>query len=203
MTHHANTAAVDGGEPLRILAVPGSLRRASYNKMLLDGAAELAPSGMTVDVFDGLGTVPMFNEDLESHTPAGVALLRDFMARSDGLLIASPEYNQSVPGVVKNMIDWLSRVEGKDGLTGKPVAVIGATTGPWGTRISQTLLRQMLLSTQALVLPQPALFIPNAGDVFDADHRLADPATRTRLHEVLVAFARWIRQLSPPLEAAR
>lgn len=177
--------------PRRILALAGSLRRQSHNKALLRAASRLAPEAVTIDVFDGLEMVPVFNEDLEGEgqEPAGVVRLRQELLGSDGLLIATPEYNQSVPGVVKNVIDWLSRDEG---LAGRPVAVIGASTGPWGTRIAQTLLRQMLLSVEAVVMPAPTLFIPNVESILDARGEVADPATLGRLESVVVAFADWI-----------
>ncbi|HEX6194755.1 MAG TPA: NADPH-dependent FMN reductase [Jiangellaceae bacterium] len=178
---------------IRITAIPGSLRRDSYNRSLGEVAAMLAPAGMSVTVYDSMDTVPVFNEDLEHPPPPGVERLRDAVASSDGLLIATPEYNQSVPGVVKNVIDWLSRSDGPDGLMGKPVAVTGATPGPWGTRIAQTQLRQILTSTQALVLPRPTLFLRDAATLFDQDRSLTDETTRERLHDLLVSFERWIR----------
>jgi chromate reductase len=179
--------------PIRVLSIPGSLRRDSYNRSLLEAAAELVPPGMSMTVYDALGTVPVFNEDLEHPPPPGVARLREAVAASDGLLIATPEYNQSVPGVVKNMIDWLSRSERDAGLEGKPVAVTGVTTGPWGTRIAQTVFRQMLTSTQALVLPQPTLFLRDASKLFNDDRSLGEEGTREGLHQLLVSFEWWIR----------
>ena len=96
----------------RVLAIPGSLRRESYNRSLIAAAASLTPPHMSLTVYDSLDTIPVFNEDLEHPSPAGVARLREAVASSDGLLIATPEYNQSLPGVVKNLIDWLSRSDG-------------------------------------------------------------------------------------------
>lgn len=179
----------------RVLAIPGSLRKDSYNRSLLMASVALAPPGMSITVYESLQTVPLFNEDLEDPPPPGVARLREAVASSHGLLIATPEYNQSVPGVVKNMIDWLSRSDGPDGLAGKPVAVTGVTTGPWGTRISQTLLRQMLTSTQAVVLPEPTVFVADATKVFDTDRNLDDVSSR-RLHHLLVSFDRWLSLMS-------
>lgn len=183
--------------PVRILAVAGSLRRDSHNRALLRAAARLISDPVTVEVFDGLDLVPVFNEDLEgdSHEVPGVDALRRALRRSDGLLIATPEYNQSVPGVTKNMIDWLSR---GDGLSGRPVAVIGASTGPWGTRIAQTILRQMLLSVQAAVMPHPTLFVPDVESLLDSEGELADPQTAKRLQLVVSSFVDWIRLFSPP-----
>jgi chromate reductase len=178
----------------RVLAIPGSLRRESYNRLLAKAAVTLTPPSMSLTVYDSLETVPVFNEDLEHPPPAGVIQLRDAVAAADGLFIATPEYNQSVPGVVKNMVDWLSRCEGPEGLAEKPVAVTGVTTGPWGTRLAQTLLRQMLTSTQSLVLPQPTLFMRDAETLFNSDRRLADHETQRRLREFLESFDHWIRR---------
>ena len=132
--------------PTRVLALGGSLRPDSYNLSLLEAAAGLAPDGLSIDVYAGLGSIPLFNEDLERPglLPPGVADLRRAVARSDALLIATPEYNQSIPGVLKNTIDWLSRSEPREGLSGLPVAITGATTGPWGTRLAQSELRHTL-----------------------------------------------------------
>lgn len=192
MLSRADAASED--RPVRILGVAGSLRRDSHNRAMLRAASRLAPEGVTVEVYDGLETVPVFNEDLEADPPSGVIALRRALARSDGLLIATPEYNQSVPGVVKNMIDWLSREEA---LSGLPVAVIGASTGPWGTRIAQTSLRQMLLSVQAVVMSDPTLFVPQVEALLGDDGELGDPETSRRLQGVVTAFADWIRRVEP------
>ena len=178
----------------RVLAIPGSLRRESYNRSLVEAAVSLAPPAMSITVDESLDLVPVFNEDLENPPPAGVARLREAVASSDGMLIATPEYNQSLPGVVKNMIDWLSR---SDGMAGKPVAVTGVTSGPWGTRLAQTQLRQVLTSTQALVLSQPTLFLRDAATLFDHERKLVHTTTRRRLEEFLVSFDHWIRLVSP------
>lgn len=182
---------------VRITAIPGSLRRHSYNHAFAAAAATLAPASMSITVYDDLDTVPLFNEDLEHPPPPGVARLRTAVAASDGLLFVTPEYNQSVPGVIKNAIDWLSRSEGPADLAGKPVTVTGLTTGPWGTRIAQTQLRQILTSTQALVLPSPPLFLPDAETLFDQDRSLTDQTTRRRLHELLLSLDGWTRLVSP------
>lgn len=182
------------GTDIRILAIPGSLRQQSYNKSLLIAAAALAPPGTSVGVYEALGEVPLFNEDVaNATTPAGVVRLREAVSCADGLLIATPEYNQAVPGVVKNMIDWLSLGESHEGLEGRPVAVTGVTTGPWGTRLAQTMLRQMLVATQAVLLPQPSLFLRGAEDLFDKHGNLTDDTTRRRLSDLVTAFSTWIR----------
>ncbi|MFN2486976.1 MAG: NADPH-dependent FMN reductase [Acidimicrobiia bacterium] len=188
------------GEPkaiVSVLAIPGSLRRNSYNRSLLNAARSLAPPDMTITVYGRLDEVPVFNQDLEVPTgdPDGVTDLRAAVAGADGVLISTPEYNQSVPGVVKNMIDWLSRTD--QGLAGKPVAVTGVTTGPWGTRLAQTTLRQMLTSTQALLLPNPTIYLRTASDLFDRNGTLNDDSTQQQVRDLLTAFGVWIRQFQP------
>lgn len=178
---------------LRILAIPGSLRRDSYNKALLRAASDVAPVGIDIEIFERLKEVPLFNGDVaDSGTPEGVEALRKAIADSDALLISTPEYNQAVPGVVKNMIDWLSLGESHESLEGKPVAVTGITTGPWGTRLAQTMLRQMLVSSQAILLPQPFLYLRGAETLFDEAGRLTDDQTRIRLAELVTALGEWV-----------
>jgi chromate reductase, NAD(P)H dehydrogenase (quinone) len=180
-----------------VLALPGSLRRDSYNRHLLEAAVDLAPTGLEVRIYADLGSIPLFNEDLEQADGGleAVQRLRSAVAAADGLLIATPEYNQSIPGVLKNAIDWLSRPAPIEVLEGKAVSVIGASTGPWGTRLAQSALRQVLHATGAYVLPGPALFLRDAERMFDATGRLVDGPTRTRLEAVLSALAEWILRL--------
>lgn len=188
-------AAPDARTTKTVLALPGSLRRGSYNRLLLEAAVGCAPAGMEIPIYDGLGSVPLFNEDLESATGGGpdeVRRLRRLVASADGLLIATPEYNQSLPGVLKNAIDWLSRPDPEEVLDGKPVSVIGATSGPWGARYAQSQLRQVLYATGSLVAPPPTMFVREAGSKFDDAGRLLDQRTRETMEEVLVAFDDWI-----------
>ncbi|WP_116813687.1 NADPH-dependent FMN reductase [Steroidobacter cummioxidans] len=177
---------------MNVLGICGSLRRDSYNRSLLRAAAERAPAGMTIHPDDRLSAIPLFNEDLEHDTPAAVRDLRRAVAAADGLLIATPEYNQSIPGVLKNAIDWLSRPAPEEVLVGKPVAVIGASGGRWGTRLAQNALRQALFATESVPLPSPALFVREAQNAFDADGGLIDIAIGQSLDALLVEFARWI-----------
>jgi chromate reductase len=180
-------------DSLRIVAIPGSGRTGALNKALLDAAVELAPDGVAVEVFQGFGDIPVFNEDLEGATPAAVAELRTMLIGAHGVLISTPEYNQSIPGGVKNLIDWLSRSDPVQGLAGRPVAVTGVTTGPWGTRIAQTILRQVLLSSGSLVLPRPHLFVANGGSAFDDNGVMIDLNLRNRLEDLMTSFSDWIR----------
>ena len=196
---HVAALPSDSLRTTKVLALAGSLRHDSYNRALLEAAAGLALDGLSIDVYDGLGSIPLFDEDLEHphRMPPGVVRLRRAVARSDALLIATPEYNQSVPGVLKNAIDWLSRSEPGEGLSGLPVAITGATTGPWGTRLAQSELRHILFATGAAVLPAPALYVRKAASVFAETGTLADAATRRSLEALLSAFAEWINLLAP------
>lgn len=183
----------DAGSNLpNVLALAGSLRRDSLNRRLLISARALAREAFSVSIYDDLSTVPMFNEDLEADGgPSGVRRLGAAVARADALLIATPEYNQGIPGVVKNVLDWLSRGE-PDPLAGKLVAVLGATTGPWGTRLAQAALRQSLTACGALVMPTPQIYLRNAGDAFDSDGNLIDERTRASLTSFFASFREWI-----------
>ena len=181
----------------RILALPGSLRRGSYNRKLLESARHCAPPDCRIELFDGLADVPLFDEDMEDVEPLhnGVRHLRKAIAAADGLLIATPEYNQSIPGVLKNTIDWLSRPLPGDILAGKPVAILGASTGRWGTRLAQAALRQTLTAAEAQVMPAPMLFVRDADQMFDGDGSLRDVTTRNALQALLLSFSQWIERV--------
>ena len=175
-----------------VLAIAGSLRVGSINRRLLLAAAGLATPGMRVRLYDDLASVPFFSEDTEAAgVPAAVQDLREQVARADALLIATPEYNQSVPGVLKNVIDWLSRPP-EECLVNKPVAIIGASAGRWGTRLAQSHLRHVLYATEALVMPQPSLFIAGGHELVDGEGRLVDERTTDALRQLLDAFNGWI-----------
>ena len=191
MTELTRPTGTHDPQRVQVLAIPGSLRRASHNRSLLQAAVEVSPDWIEVEVYDSLGEVPLFDEDLEGRRlPVGVRRLRDAVGHADAVLISTPAYNQAVPGVLKNALDWLSRFEPPQTLEAKPVAVTGVTTGPWGTRIAQTMLRQMLVSLGAHLLPGPHLYVAHAGSRFD-EGRLVDPDTRRRLAELVEALAMW------------
>lgn len=179
----------------RVLAIAGSLRSGSWNRRLLAAAVECAPARMTISVYRDLELIPLFDEDLEHATngePDSVRRLRCDIASADGVLIATPEYNQSIPGILKNAIDWLSRATPDEVLAGKPIAIIGASSGRWGTRLAQNALRQTLYATESLIMPTPALFVREAAGLFDDAGRLCDIPTRNSLQAVLDLFANWI-----------
>ncbi len=174
-----------------VLAIAGSLRSGSLNLRLIEAAADCAPPGIEVRVYRGLAELPPFNQDLEAAAFAAgpVRELREQVASAHALLIATPEYNHSVPGVLKNAIDWLSRPLSGEVLAGKPVAVVGASAGRWGTRLAQAALRQALFATESLVLTGPALYLAQANEAFDAGGRLTDQAARSALQKILLALA--------------
>lgn len=190
---------------MKLIAAAGSLRVRSLNRRLLLAAGNSAPPGAVLTLFDDLADVPLFNEDLEAEQPAGagsVAHLRQLIAEADGLLLATPEYNQSIPGVMKNLVDWLSRPDDAGVLMEKPAAIIGATTGPWGTRYAQKELRHALTAAGAVVMPQPMFFLPRAEAALDDAGRLVDPKVARRLTAFLGSFERWIQLVSAPTRVA-
>jgi chromate reductase, NAD(P)H dehydrogenase (quinone) len=163
-----------------ILALAGSLRRASYNRGLIRSAQELAPEDVTVDVFD-LRALPFFDADVEAlGDPRPVEALKDAIRSADALLIATPEYNHGVPGVLKNAIDWASRPRAASVLAGKPVAILGAG-GISGTRHAQAQLREHLRAAHADVLDEPRFEIARAWERFDADGDISDPELRVEV----------------------
>jgi chromate reductase len=180
---------------LQVVAIAGSLRRDSLNRRLVEAAAACAPDGIEVRVYRGLGELPPFNQDLETGAFAAgpVRELCEQVAAAQGLLIATPEYNHSVPGVLKNAIDWLSRPSSGEVLVGKPVAVVGASAGRWGTRLAQAAMRQALFATESLLVTGPALYLAQTDASFDSSGRLTDEAARRALRQILQALARIMR----------
>jgi chromate reductase len=182
-------------DDLVILGIAGSLRRASYNRGLIRAAAEVAPRGLKVVVHD-IGDLPLYNGDIESEgDPRAVHRLKAAIAGADGLLLATPEYNHCVPGVLKNAIDWASRPARASVLTGKPVAIMGASSGRGGTARAQAHLRDGLTYTNGYVLPLPEVLVPLVGEKADVDGNLVDPETRDEIHDLLKAFGAWIRRM--------
>lgn len=182
------------GKPIHVLGIAGSLRKASYNHAVLNAAKELAPEGMTIEVFDLL-PIPMFNEDVEKEGfPEPVAHLRERIAEADALLIVTPEYNKSIPAPLKNAIDWASRNPNSP-LNGKPVAITGASPGMMGTAWSQHHVRQVCVNVNLLPVNRPEVFISRAHEKFDADGHLTDEMTRKFLGDLLMSLANWTRTL--------
>jgi len=179
---------------VHVLGFAGSLRTGSYNKALLRAAAELLPDGMTLEVFD-ISSIPLYNNDVErAGFPASVRAFRERIAEADALLIATPEYNYSIPGVLKNAIDWASRPPDPP-LTKKPVAIMGASDGGFGTVRSQHHLRQVFVGTNMRPVQKPEVMVSLAQNKIDAAGRLTDEKTREAIRGLLEALAAWVEQL--------
>jgi len=179
-----------------VVGFAGSLRRGSYNRALLRAAIEVAPPQLRIEVRE-LDAVPLYNADVEAAgVPPGVEELRAAVRQADALLIATPEYNHGVPGVLKNAIDWLSRPPRGSALNGKVAAIMGASPGMTGTARSQSQLRQAFVFTNTYALLQPEVLVARAHEKFDADGRLVDQATRDFLGTFLQQFAEFIGRLT-------
>ena len=171
-----------------LLGICGSLRKASLNRALLEAVGETLPAGSTLAIWESLD-LPIFNSDLVE--PAIVTELKSAMMNADGIVFAVPEYNYSIPGGLKNALDWLSSPPRLSPLRGKPVGIVGAASGMSGTIRAQVHMRQMLVFSDTPVMNQPEVLIPRAQDRFGTDGRLADESTRTllaRFGESFVAF---------------
>jgi chromate reductase len=180
--------------PIRILGIPGSLRRASLNRGLLLAAQEVATSDVSIEVLD-LAPVPFYNGDVEAiGLPEPVIELRDRITEADALLLAVPEYNHSFTAVLKNALDWASRPRPVSVLRQKPVAMMGAGGGS-GTMRAQLGLRPVLHSNEAYLMPKPELYLVNAAERFDEDGNLADEKVREAVREIVTALAAWTRRL--------
>jgi chromate reductase, NAD(P)H dehydrogenase (quinone) len=185
-------------EPLRVLGISGSLRRGSFNTSLLRAAVEIAEAEklpLRFDIAD-LREIPAYDEDVRAEgLPAPVQKLRDGIAAADAILFVTPEYNFSIPGVLKNAIDWVSRPPSQP-FANKPFAVMGASGGPSGTMRGQYHLRQIAVVLDMHALNKPEIFVRNAQDLFGADGRLHDEATRKLVAQQLTALVDWTRRLA-------
>ena len=179
---------------VRILGIAGSLRRESYNRSALRAAAELAPEGASVETFE-LDGIPAFNQDEEQNPPAKVTELKKRIREADAVLIVTPEYNYSIPGVLKNAIDWASRPYGDSAWSGKPAAIMGASVGTIGTARAQYHLRQMMVFLNMFPVNQPEVMIGNAHERFDAEGNLTDEATKEFIRQLLQNLVEWTRRI--------
>lgn len=181
---------------IRVLGIAGSLREGSYNRALLRAARELAPEGMTIEIWERLREIPPYDADVEARgDPDAVAGLKRAIAGADALLFVTPEYNYGVPGILKNAIDWASRPPGKSPLGGKPAAIMGATPGQTGTARAQLALRQSFVFTGTLALLRPEVLVNRAGEKFDEGGSLTDETTREHVRGLLEALAAWTARL--------
>ena len=183
-----------------LFGLSGSLRRRSHNSALLRAAAALAPPGVELEVYTDLGRIPPFNEDLEDDRPEAVEHLRAAVERADGLFIATPEYNSSIPGVLKNAIDWLSRPFDDTVLRNKPTVVVGASTGMFGAVWSQAETRKALGAAGARVVDSE-LPVPSAHEQFHDDGRLLDSDLERQLVASVQALVDAVRERAQALGA--
>ncbi len=182
---------------IHVLGIVGSLREGSWNRALLRAARELSPDGMVVTIYEGLGDIPPYNADLEAKgDPASVDKFKNAIRKADALLIATPEYNYGVPGVLKNALDWASRPPAASVLRGKPAAIMGASGGPGATIRAQLALRQTFLTTETYALLKPEVLVARAQEKFDSHGRLTDETTRKMVQQLLEGLALWSRRLS-------
>ena len=187
---------------MKVLGISGSLRRDSYNSALLRAAAERLPAGVELVEYEGLREIPPYDADVEADgTPAAVAELRDAVREADAVLISTPEYNHSIPGALKNALDWASRPAGESAQTGTPAAVIGASTGMFGAVWAQAEARKVLAALGGRVV-EAELPIPRAQEQY-ADGRLElAPEQSQRLQEILAELVSEVEELAESVHAA-
>jgi chromate reductase, NAD(P)H dehydrogenase (quinone) len=179
---------------IKILGIAGSLRKGSYNRAALRVAQTVAPSGVEVEIFE-IDGIPGFSEDDEKNPPEKVTKFKERIRAADAILFVTPEYNYSVPGVLKNAIDWASRPYGDSAWSGKPVAVMGASAGMFGTARAQYHLRQSFVFLDMHPVNQPEVMIANAANRFDSDGNLTDDKTKELIRLLLANLAAWTRKL--------
>ena len=175
-----------------LLGICGSMRKASMNRRLLHAVGEQLPAGTTFATYDELDRFPIFNSDLVD--PPEVTALKQAIAAADGVIFAVPEYNYSIPGGLKNALDWVSRPPATSAMRGKPVALCGAATGMSGTIRAQTHMRQMMVYSDSPCMNQPEVLIARAHERFDASGTLTDEPTRQLLHRFATATVAWVHK---------
>lgn len=181
---------------VRILGFAGSLRKDSYNKSLLRAALELLPDDAGLELFD-LEGIPPFNQDLENQPSEKVREFKAKIRAADAILIATPEYNYSIPGVLKNAIDCASRPYGDNAFAHKPIALMGASPGAIGTARAQYHLRQCFVFLSCFALNQPEVMVSHAQEKIDKDGRVTDQKTRDLVRQLLEGLVEWTRRLTP------
>jgi len=182
-------------EKVRILGIAGSLRKGSYNRAALRAAAELVPEGAEIEIYD-IDGFPGFNQDLDQEPPAKVVEFKQKIRDADAILFASPEYNYSIPGVLKNAIDWASRPYGDSAWDGKPAAIMGCAPGNVGTARMQYHLRQVMVFLNMYPLNQPEVMIGRAAERFGTNGDLTDEKTRGYIRKMLVSLVEWTQRLA-------
>ncbi|HEY1037038.1 MAG TPA: NADPH-dependent FMN reductase [Candidatus Paceibacterota bacterium] len=184
-----------------IVAIAGSLRKGSYNSSLISAAQKIGSSlsskgaehDLAIEILD-ISSLPLFDQDVEAAGfPEAAQAMKDKIAAADGVIIATPEYNRSVPGVLKNAIDWMSRPYGQNSFAGKPTLVMGASMGPIATAVAQSHLKQIMLYLDAKVIGQPEIYVGTAHEKFDASGELIDESTTSHLEGALRKLVGWTK----------
>jgi chromate reductase len=185
-------------QPFKIVGIAGSLRKASWNRGLLRAAVEERPDGIEIVTLD-LDLVPPYNQDLEAGgDPSSVVALKDVIGLADALLIATPEYNNGMPGVLKNAIDWASRPAAASVLRDKPVVVIGVSPGAGAAARAQQQVRDAVIYTGGCVLPEPELLVGAAIGKFDDAGNVIDPELRAQIADMVTALRDWAARIRMP-----
>jgi chromate reductase len=183
---------------IKALGIAGSLRKGSYNRALLRAGRDLAPEELQIQILanETLAQIPLYNEDVRARgEPDSVAALKEAIRQADALVIVTPEYNFSIPGVLKNAIDWASRPPDTSPLDGKPVAIMGATSGSWGTVRAQMHLRQVCVFTNMRPVNKPEVLVAHAAEKFNEQGRLTDEMTRRFVRLLMETLVEWILRL--------
>lgn len=184
-------------KPIRILGIAGSLRQQSYNRGVLRAATELVPEGAEIEIFE-LEGIPGFNQDDEQNPPEKVAEFKRKIREADAILFVTPEHNYSIPGVLKNAIDWASRPYGDSAWDGKPAAIMGASIGGIATARAQYHLRQMMVFLNMFPINQPEVMIGNCSDKFDEQGNLTDETTKEFIRKLLHNLMDWTMRIGEP-----
>ncbi len=181
--------------PLKIVGIAGSLRKDSFNKALLNAAKELVPEGVELEILD-IGTFPLFNQDMEQNMPADVLAFKEKIKAADAVLFSTPEYNYSIPGVLKNAIDWASRPYGQNSFDDKPVAIMGGSGGNVATARAQYHLRQTFVFLNMHAVNRPEVMVGAVHEKIDASGKVTDQHTRDKIKELLEALVAFAKRLN-------
>lgn len=171
---------------MNIIVISGSLRKDSYNTTLVKELTKLAPSGMKIEIAN-IANLPIYNQDDEADFPASAQALKDKIEKADGVIIATPEYNRSIPGVLKNAIDWVSRPYGKNSFAKKSILTMGVSVGKTGTAVAQSHLRQIMVYLDVDIIGQPELYLTN--EIFDEKGNIIENETKKLFTQVLEVLA--------------
>ena len=185
---------MNNDKKIKVLGIAGSLRAGSYNKALLKAAKDLSPENMEIEIFD-IKNIPLFNQDDQKEIPESISLFKNKIKEADAILFITPEYNYSIPGILKNAIDTASRPYEENSWNSKPVAIISSSIGMLGGSRAQYHLRQVLVSINMYSLNHPEVIIPFVNEKFDDKLNLIDEKTKNAISNQLIALDTWTRRL--------